>query len=129
MRLEDGNTGKLFSAADIMGRDESPVKMFDLRSGDPILAKWSDGKFYPATVEYVSGKDATKPPEVVPTVNVPSNSISASDKIIIDRSPLSEHGQLIDPLNESPDGATGHKTAAAVKGFSVRFVSCIPCFI
>lgn len=105
-----------------MARDEAPLQVQDLRPGDPVLAKWSDGKFYWATVEYISGEDQAKPPTGHPTpresfLNMlkgdePSDSTSGSDTIIIDRSPLSEHGEKIPLLNPSPDGghATGHNT-------------------
>lgn len=123
VRWEDGYTGKIFTGSDILARDEAPVQLQDLRSGDPVLAKWSDGKFYRATVEYISEEDQAKPPKGRPTpqesfLNMlkgdePSDSTSGSDTIIIDRSPLSEHGKKIPALNPSPDGghATGRNTA------------------
>ncbi|KAL7394666.1 hypothetical protein ABVT39_001623 [Epinephelus coioides] len=108
---------------DILARDEAPVQLQDLRSGDPVLAKWSDGKFYRATVEYISGEDQAKPPKGHPIpqesfLNMlkgdePSDSTSGSDTLIIDRSPLSDHGEKIPALNTSPDGghARGRNTA------------------
>ncbi|XP_032362770.1 skin secretory protein xP2-like [Etheostoma spectabile] len=123
VRWEDGYTGKIFKGSDILARDEAPVQLQDLRSGDPVLAKWSDGKFYRATVEYISGEDQAKLPKSHPTpqesfLNMlkgdePSDSTSGSDTIIIDRSPLSEHGEKISSLNPSTDGghATGRNTA------------------
>ncbi|XP_051985091.1 skin secretory protein xP2-like [Xyrauchen texanus] len=123
VRWEDGYTGKIFKGSDILARDEAPVQLQDLRSGDPVLAKWSDGKFYKATVEYISGEDQAKLPKGHPTpqesfLNIlkgdePSDITSGSDTIIIDRSPLSEHGEKIPSLNPSPDGglATGRNTA------------------
>ncbi|XP_045898021.1 skin secretory protein xP2-like [Micropterus dolomieu] len=123
VRWEDGYTGKIFKGSEILARDEAPVQLQDLRSGDPVLAKWSDGKFYKATVEYISGEDQAKLPKGHPTpqesfLNIlkgdePSDITSGSDTIIIDRSPLSEHGKKIPSLNPSPDGghATGRNTA------------------
>nr|XP_055048777.1 skin secretory protein xP2-like [Misgurnus anguillicaudatus] len=123
VRWEDGYTGKIFKGSDILARDEAPVQLQDLRSGDLVLAKWSDGKFYKATIEYVSGEDQAKLPKGHPTpqesfLNMlkgdePSDITSGSDTIIIDRSPLSEHGEKIPSLNPSPDGghATGRNTA------------------
>ncbi|KAK7880000.1 hypothetical protein WMY93_033331 [Mugilogobius chulae] len=41
VRWEDGYTGKIFSSSDIFTRDESPVRLQDLTSGDPVVAKCS----------------------------------------------------------------------------------------
>lgn len=96
------------------------MQLQDLRSGDPVLAKWSDGKFYRAIVEYISGDDQAKPPKRRTTPqgflsmlkgDEPSDSTSGSD--VIDGSPLSEHGEKTPALNPSSDGgqATGCNTA------------------
>ncbi|XP_061752442.1 uncharacterized protein LOC133550479 [Nerophis ophidion] len=44
VRWEDGYTGKIFTGADILPRDEAPVQILDLKTGDSVLAKWSDMK-------------------------------------------------------------------------------------
>ena len=124
VRWEDGYTGKIFTGSDMLARDEAPVQLKDLRSGDLVLAKWSDGKFYRATVEYISGENQDKslkrgqtPQELFLNMlkgSEPSESTSDSDTIIIDRSPLSEHGEKIPALNPSPDG--GHATGCNTTG-------------
>lgn len=119
VRWDDGYNAKIFKNSDLLAKNEAPVQLHDLRSGDSILAKWLDGKFYSATVEYISGEDQAKPTKGRPTPqesflnmlkgNEPSDSTSESDTIIIDRSPLSDHGEKA----PSPDGgqATVHNTA------------------
>ena len=58
---DDGATANIVTVSDILYRDEAPVlRLPDLRSGQDVLAKWSDGKFYKATVEYVGPTDQTK---------------------------------------------------------------------
>ncbi|XP_041840406.1 nascent polypeptide-associated complex subunit alpha, muscle-specific form-like [Melanotaenia boesemani] len=124
VRWEDGYTAKIFTRFDILARDEAPVQLQDLRSGDPVLAKWSDGKFYRATVEFISEGDQANPPKSRQTpqesfLNMlkddePLDSTSGSDTIIIDRSPLSEHGEPITAPNPSPDG--GHVTGRSTAG-------------
>ncbi|CAL9695383.1 unnamed protein product [Knipowitschia caucasica] len=62
--FEDGYTGKMFNICDVLRKDEKPVQDFhDLSPGEEILARWSDHKFYNATVEYIgtnTKKDAKK---------------------------------------------------------------------
>ncbi|XP_061752437.1 major histocompatibility complex class I-related gene protein-like [Nerophis ophidion] len=40
VRWEDGYTGKIFTGSDILPRDEAPVQILDLKTGDSVLAKW-----------------------------------------------------------------------------------------
>lgn len=99
------------------------MKLHDLRSGDSILARWSDGKFYKATDEYVSEDDQSKQRNGrhgsqksflnFPNENEPLES-SGSDTIIINRSPFSKRGEEIAALNPSPDG--GHATGRGSAG-------------
>ncbi|XP_061912448.1 uncharacterized protein LOC133655871 isoform X1 [Entelurus aequoreus] len=109
------------TGADILSIYEAPVQILDLRTGDSVLAKWSDGKLYRATVEYISGKDQTQSPKGCQTpqesflnmleANEPSHSTSGSDTITVDQNPLSEHGSTT-ALNLPSDGelVTGSNT-------------------
>ncbi|XP_041928093.1 uncharacterized protein LOC121693020 isoform X2 [Alosa sapidissima] len=137
VRWEDGYTGKVFTGSDILARDEAPVQLQDLRSGDPVLAKWSDGKFYRAIVEYISREDQANPPKGRTTPqgflsllkgDEPSDSTSGSDTIIVDRSQLSEHGEEIPALNPSSDGghATGCNTAGPPPYGSTKGGTIVP---
>lgn len=67
MTFEDGYTAKIFNACDILGKDDKPTACFrDLKPGEEVLARWSDNKFYSATVDFVGtnktveSKKATK---------------------------------------------------------------------
>ncbi|KAL7834349.1 hypothetical protein SRHO_G00285960 [Serrasalmus rhombeus] len=54
LTFEDGYTAKIFKSCDLLKVDESPIGSFkELTPGDKVLARWSDNKFYNATIEYV----------------------------------------------------------------------------
>lgn len=54
LTFEDGYTAKIFNTCDIRKDDDVAIGCFkDLRPGEKVLARWSDNKFYKATVEYV----------------------------------------------------------------------------
>ncbi|XP_072562569.1 nicotinamide/nicotinic acid mononucleotide adenylyltransferase 1-like [Paramormyrops kingsleyae] len=47
-------------AGDILQKDDKPIACFrDLKPGDVVLARWSDNKFYSATVDYIGTADKT----------------------------------------------------------------------
>lgn len=53
--FQDGYTARIFKTCDILKGDDAPIGSFkDLRPGEEVLARWSDKKFYKATVQYVS---------------------------------------------------------------------------
>ncbi|XP_013873231.1 arp2/3 complex-activating protein rickA [Austrofundulus limnaeus] len=61
LTFEDGYTAKTFKVCDILSKDEKKIDTFeDLKPGDEVLARWSDNKFYCATVEYVGNDDNKK---------------------------------------------------------------------
>ena len=114
VHFEDDATATFFKPSSILvGSNESPVlRLLDLKTGQNVLAKWSDGKFYKATVEYVSQTETPvrKTPKQTPKqafinqfLGSPPENVSASssgsspDTIIIQRSPLPEYGEEISP--------------------------------
>lgn len=53
VRFHDGYTAKIFSKDDILHQNEEPILRFDeLQPGEDVLARWTDGNFYNAKVEY-----------------------------------------------------------------------------
>ena len=54
LTFEDGYTAKIFNACDILSKDDKPTTCLrDLKPGEEVLARWSDNKFYTATVDFV----------------------------------------------------------------------------
>ena len=117
--VDDGATAKIVTPADILGRDESPVqRLLDLKCGQDILAKWSNGRFYNATVEYVGPTDEKKPKvkktpketflgTLLSSANnedTAKSASSGSDTLVIERSPLSEHGEPSPIMGRSTPG-------------------------
>ncbi|KAM3612836.1 uncharacterized protein V6R79_015451 [Siganus canaliculatus] len=63
LMFEDGYTTKIYNMDDILNKDDKPIAHHrDLKPGDAVLAKWSDGKFYNAKVEYIGTADQTENP-------------------------------------------------------------------
>ncbi|XP_056462772.1 mucin-1-like [Gadus chalcogrammus] len=136
VHFEDDATATIFKPSSILvGSNESPVlRLLDLKTGQNVLAKWSDGKFYKATVEYVSQTETPvrKTPKQTPKqafINqfLGSQHVSASssgsspDTIIIQRSPLPEFGEeispgpLTSPHLASRDGRSPHGAGALAR--------------
>ncbi|KAL7380779.1 hypothetical protein ABVT39_023988 [Epinephelus coioides] len=60
LTFEDGYTAKIFNACDILSKDDKPIACFrDLKPGEEVLARWSDNKFYIATVDFIGTADKT----------------------------------------------------------------------
>ncbi|XP_029962612.1 RNA-binding protein 33-like [Salarias fasciatus] len=58
LTFEDGYTAKIFNVCDVLSKDEKPITGFrDLKPGEEVFAKWSDNKFYNATVDFVGTAD------------------------------------------------------------------------
>ncbi|XP_067299149.1 uncharacterized protein [Pseudorasbora parva] len=60
LTFEDGYTAKIFNLCDILNKDDKPIACFrDLTPGEEVLARWSDNKFYKATVDFTGTADKT----------------------------------------------------------------------
>jgi len=60
LTFEDGYTAKIFNLCDILNKDDKPIACFrDLTPGEKVLARWSDNKFYNATVDFIGTADKT----------------------------------------------------------------------
>lgn len=58
MTFEDGYTAKIFNVCDIRSKDDKPIAGFrDLKPGEEVHARWSDNKFYNATVDFIGTVD------------------------------------------------------------------------
>ncbi|XP_071319826.1 uncharacterized protein [Trachinotus anak] len=56
----DGYTAKIFNVCDILSKDDRPIACLrDLKPGKEVLARWSDNKFYDATVDFIGTADKT----------------------------------------------------------------------
>lgn len=69
MTFGDGYTAKNCNVCDILNKDDKPIDCLrDLKPGEEVLARWSDNKFYNATVDFIgtAGKtvDAKKATEM-----------------------------------------------------------------
>ncbi|XP_060759956.1 uncharacterized protein LOC132870343 isoform X2 [Neoarius graeffei] len=60
LTFEDGYTAKIFNVCDILSKDDKPTACLrDLKPGEEVLARWSDSKFYRATVDFVGTDNKT----------------------------------------------------------------------
>ncbi|XP_076607191.1 uncharacterized protein LOC143333136 [Chaetodon auriga] len=60
LTFEDGYTAKNFNVCDILNKDDEPIACLrDLKPGEQVLARWSDSKFYNATVDFIGTADKT----------------------------------------------------------------------
>lgn len=60
LTCEDGYTAKIFNACDILSKDDKPITCLrGLKPGEEVLARWSDSKFYSATVDFIGTSDKT----------------------------------------------------------------------
>ncbi|XP_075325303.1 uncharacterized protein LOC142383508 [Odontesthes bonariensis] len=60
LTFEDGYTAKIFNVCDIQSKDDKPTACLrDLKPGEEVLARWSDNKFYSATVDFVGTVNKT----------------------------------------------------------------------
>ncbi|KAA0719619.1 hypothetical protein E1301_Tti021798 [Triplophysa tibetana] len=60
LTFEDGYTAKILNLCDILNKDDKPIACFrDLTPGEEVLARWSDNKFYKATVDFTGTADKT----------------------------------------------------------------------
>ncbi|XP_038132479.1 extensin-like [Cyprinodon tularosa] len=73
--FEDGYTAKIFKTCDILDANDSSIGQLDvLRPGERVLARWSDGRFYSATVNYIGPNTGMqKKPKKDITKNIPAD--------------------------------------------------------
>ncbi|XP_042590576.1 uncharacterized protein LOC109068605 [Cyprinus carpio] len=78
LTFEDGYTARICKTCDILTEKESPITSFEgLIPGARVLARWSDNKFYNATVDHIGFCDQKQDPRKGAKKDIKRNYASA----------------------------------------------------